>query len=81
MIQAVILAGGAGTRMGGQCKALINIEGKPFITRLIETLARAEVYNPLVLTYEWPLRAPDIQHLDDGGQRLGTGGALLPALP
>lgn len=81
MIQAVILAGGAGTRMDNQCKALINIEGRPFITRLIDTLARANVGTPLVLTHEWPLRAPDLRHLDDGPERLGTGGALLHALP
>ncbi len=83
MIQAVILAGGAATRMGGQCKALLNIEGKPFITRLIDMLERAEIYNPLVLTHEWPIRAPQINHLDDSsvGRRLGTGGALMHALP
>ncbi len=81
MIQAVILAGGVGSRMGRQCKALLNIEGQPFITRLIDTLARAEVHSPLVLTHEWPLRAPTIQHRNDGQQRLGTGGALLNALP
>lgn len=80
MIQAVILAGGAGTRMGGRCKALINIEGKPFITRLIDALAIAGVNRPLCLTHEWPLRAPDIWHIDEK-VRLGTGGALLNALP
>jgi NDP-sugar pyrophosphorylase family protein len=81
MIQAVILAGGAGTRMGGANKALTNIEGQPFITRLIDNLERVGVNRPLCLTYEWPLRAPDVYHYDEGPVRLGTGGALIHALP
>ncbi|HID45593.1 MAG TPA: molybdenum cofactor guanylyltransferase [Chromatiaceae bacterium] len=38
-ISAVILAGGRGSRMGGQDKGLVKLEGKPMIGHVISTIA------------------------------------------
>ena len=37
-VNAIILAGGKNSRMGGENKAFLEIEGKPIIRRLIDTL-------------------------------------------
>src|SRR4051794_4518890 len=52
LMQAVILAGGLGTRLGARTrdlpKALIPIAGRPFLAWLVEALAR-HGYRKLVL--------------------------------
>ena len=41
MIAALILAGGAGTRLGGADKAFIQLAGQPLITHLLTRLEPA----------------------------------------
>jgi molybdopterin-guanine dinucleotide biosynthesis protein A len=48
-MRAVILAGGKGSRMGGIDKALIKIEGKAIIERIVETI-RYVVHNILIVS-------------------------------
>lgn len=96
-MQVVILAGGLGRRIqgvaGGLPKSLIPVRGRPFIDHQLELLARCELRDILLCIGH--LGEQIIAHLDDGhrlGMRvaysredpdrlLGTGGALVRALP
>ncbi len=48
MIQPVVLAAGRSTRMGAN-KALLNLDGLPALTRLLEALKEAGLSNPIVV--------------------------------
>lgn len=91
-LQAVILGGGKGTRLGalaGGPKPLIEIGGRPFITYLIDNLRRFGVSDVVILA--GPFAADYAARLGDGaamGVRLalvpepspaGTAGALVHA--
>ena len=96
-MQMVILAGGRGTRVkaiaGDKPKALLPVAGRPFIDHQLELLVRngfAEVL--LCLGYgaaqiesfvgdgtRWGLRVTYVR--EDPDRLLGTGGALVNALP
>ncbi len=89
-MQAVILAGGLGTRLGARTrdlpKALLPIAGRPFLAWLVEALAR-HGYRELVLCighhgeqivdFLGAGRAfgLDVTYSKDGERLLGTGGA------
>jgi D,D-heptose 1,7-bisphosphate phosphatase len=94
MRQAVILAGGKGTRLrerlGGRPKPLVDFDGVPLLGRQIAALREAGFSDLLILVnhaadqIEDYCRSPEfadlsIQLLDDGEPR-GTAGALVHAL-
>jgi D,D-heptose 1,7-bisphosphate phosphatase len=94
MTQAVILAGGKGTRLAerllGKPKPLIEIDGEPLLGRQIRSLTANGVEHVVVLVnhradlIEDFIRsnAADIRItvLDDGPHPLGTAGAMLKVL-
>ncbi len=96
MKQAVILAGGKGTRLqarlGGKPKPLIDIGGIPLLERQLRLLSRHGFNCALILvSYGAQMiqeycrqradRNPEITILDDGNVPRGTAGAVLQALP
>lgn len=94
-MQAVILAGGLGTRLGSRTrdlpKALIPIAGRPFLAWLVESLAR-NGYRELVLCIghygeqiidflgQGDGFGVEARYSKDGERLLGTGGAIRQAL-
>lgn len=95
MKQAVILAGGKGTRLQerlrGLPKPLIDICGKPLLARQIELLKQFEYEEVLILVNHAAQQiidfcnshenwGIDIQCIDDG-QPLGTAGSVINILP
>jgi N-acetyl-alpha-D-muramate 1-phosphate uridylyltransferase len=94
-MQAVILAGGLGTRLGARTrdlpKALIPIAGRPFLAWLVESLAR-NGYRKLVLCIghygeqiidflgNGDAFGVEVSYSKDGERLLGTGGAIRQAL-
>jgi NDP-sugar pyrophosphorylase family protein len=96
MMQAVILAGGLGTRLHPITrmipKSLIEVAGEPFISHQLRLLKRQGIENIVICTgylsdmivgfvrygQKWGL---DIIYSSDGGELLGTGGAIKKALP
>jgi N-acetyl-alpha-D-muramate 1-phosphate uridylyltransferase len=94
-MQAVILAGGLGTRLGARTrdlpKALLPIAGRPFLAWLAEALARSG-YRQLVLCIGHhgeqivdflgggQAFGLDVTYSKDGERLLGTGGAIRQAL-
>jgi histidinol-phosphate phosphatase family protein len=95
MKQAVILAGGKGTRLSqrlaGLPKPLIDICGKPLLERQIELLKRYSFTHVLLLVNHGAQHIIDFcasrnnwgMHIDcvDDGEPLGTAGATLAILP
>jgi molybdenum cofactor cytidylyltransferase len=86
-IGAVLLAAGAGSRMGGRPKALLELEGHPLVVRQLNALSSAGVDELVIVlgTHAERIR-PLIEHMpitvvrnprpDDGqvsSQRLGLG--------
>ena len=94
-MQAVILAGGLGTRLGARTrdlpKALIPIAGRPFLAWLVEALLRSG-YRQLVLCIghygeqiveylgQGEAFGLEVTYSKDGERLLGTGGAIRQAL-
>ncbi|MEO8902487.1 MAG: NTP transferase domain-containing protein, partial [Polyangiaceae bacterium] len=94
-MQAVILAGGLGTRLGARTrdlpKALLPIAGRPFLAWLLEALQRSG-YSQVVLCIghhgeqirdflgEGQPFGLDVAYSKDGERLLGTGGAIRQAL-
>lgn len=48
-IAAIVLAAGAGTRMGGRPKALLTVDQQTFIARVVDTARRAGVARVVVV--------------------------------
>ena len=95
-LPVAILAGGLGTRLGeltgNSPKALIPIHGRPFIQIQLELLASQGVKEVVIclghfgekielLLNDLPLPDIRVKFSYDGATRLGTGGAVLNALP
>lgn len=94
MIQAVILAGGKGTRLagrlGGLPKAMIDVAGMPLLERQIRHLVEFGVTDIMLLVnhgaehiadFVAALGGSDLRiRLVDDGQPRGTAGAVLAAL-
>jgi NDP-sugar pyrophosphorylase family protein len=95
MMQVVILAGGLGTRLGALTaqmpKALVPVNGKPFLAHVIELLKEHGLTNVLVLhghhgdqlerTFgDGSSLGVSLSFRHDGPRLLGTGGALRSAL-
>ncbi|HYP98282.1 MAG TPA: sugar phosphate nucleotidyltransferase [Polyangiaceae bacterium] len=94
-MQAVILAGGLGTRLGARTrdlpKALVPIAGRPFLAWLVESLER-NGYRQLVLCIghygeqiidflgNGAAFGVEVSYSKDGERLLGTGGAIRQAL-
>jgi MurNAc alpha-1-phosphate uridylyltransferase len=96
MMQAVILAGGLGTRLHPIThtipKSLVEIAGEPFISHQLRLLKKQGVEDVVICTgylnymimdfvrygQKWGLY---ITYSHDGGELLGTGGAIKKALP
>ncbi len=91
---AAVLAGGRGTRLrpvvGDRQKVIANVGGRPFLTRLLDQLARASAREVVLLTGHGAARVSDALGGEYGGMRLtysaepgplGTGGAVRRALP
>jgi MurNAc alpha-1-phosphate uridylyltransferase len=97
MLATVLLAGGLGTRVAALTgeslpKAMLPVAGRPFIDYKLADLAEQGVDDVFVLVAH---RAGPLRHhlgdgraygtrvhvVDEGNRRLGTGGALLRALP
>lgn len=95
MIQAVILAGGKGTRLAsllrGRPKPLVSIAGVPLLERQLNTLKRAGIEDVLLLVnHQAAVIAEFVRSKSDFGLRIsladdgeprGTAGAVLAALP
>ena len=94
-MQAIILAGGLGTRLGARTrdlpKALLPIAGRPFLAWLLEALVRcgfAEVvlcighHGEQIIEFLGTGEAfgVNVAYSKDGERLLGTGGALRQAL-
>lgn len=94
-MQAVILAGGLGTRLGARTrdlpKALIPIAGRPFLAWLVESLARSGYRNLVLCIGHYGEQIIDflgageafgvsVSYSKDGDRLLGTGGAIRQAL-
>jgi len=93
-MQAIILAGGLGTRLGARTrdlpKALLPIAGRPFLAWLVEALERCG-YRELVLCIghhgeqiqdflgAGEAFGLEVRYSRDGERLLGTGGALRQA--
>ena len=94
-VTIAILAGGFGTRLGNLTrdvpKPMIEIAGRPYLERVIESFARCELRDIVLLTGH---RAETIEsHFGDGAEfgvrirysretePLGTGGAIREARP
>jgi NDP-sugar pyrophosphorylase family protein len=95
-MQAVILAGGLGTRLGERArelpKALMPIAGKPFLAWQMQALARSGFSEVVLCIAHLGAQIRDflgdgaafgvtVAYSEDGPERLGTGGALRRALP
>jgi len=94
--QALILCGGMATRLGalaaGRPKSLIEVAGRPFIAHQLEILKRNGIRD-VVLAVGHLAEAIDaevgdgarfglaVRYSHDGPARLGTGGAVMKALP
>lgn len=50
--QAIVLAAGASTRMGGRPKALTDLAGTPALVRIVDACEKADVPHPLVVLGE-----------------------------
>ena len=94
-MQAVILAGGLGTRLGERTrampKALLPIAGRPFLAWQLEALARCGFDHVLLCLAHFGDQIRDflgegaafgvtVAYSEDGPRLLGTGGALRHAL-
>ena len=96
-MQVVILAGGMGTRMkpvaGNLPKALVPVAGRPFIDHQLELLRKNNIKNVLLcIGYQGDMIEKHVGNGNSFGlkvdysrespdQLLGTGGALVNALP
>ena len=96
MLPIVILAGGLATRLGSiskkQPKSLIEINAKPFVDWQLELLIK-NGYTDFVFCLshladliqnhlgDGSKRGVKIQYSLDGEEQLGTGGAIIKALP
>jgi NDP-sugar pyrophosphorylase family protein len=96
MIPVAILAGGRATRLGPITattpKSLVKVAGQPFISHQLRLLRRENVESVVlcvghlgeaICAFVGDGRAfgLDVRYSFDGGRLLGTGGALLRALP
>jgi N-acetyl-alpha-D-muramate 1-phosphate uridylyltransferase len=94
--ELAILAGGLATRLGERTrslpKSLIEVAGRPFIAWQLERIAASGVESAVVCTGHLgsQIRAfvkdgsafgLEVAYSDDGADLLGTGGALVAALP
>ena len=94
-MQAVILAGGLGTRLGARTrdlpKALLPIAGRPFLAWLVEALVRSGYRQLLLCIGHHGQQIVDhlgngagygleVAYSQDGERLLGTGGAIRQAL-
>jgi NDP-sugar pyrophosphorylase family protein len=94
--EALILAGGLATRLGpltaGRPKSLIEVEGVPFVRLQLELLKRNGVRRAVLavghLAEAIEAAIGDgarfgvtVRYSHDGPARLGTGGAVMKALP
>jgi len=93
-MQAIVLAGGLGTRLGARTrelpKALISIAGRPFLAWLLEALVRSGFSQAVLCIGHQGERIMDfagtgsafgisLAYSEDGERLLGTGGALRRA--
>ena len=96
LFSAVILAGGLATRLGpitrNTPKALIEVAGKPFISRQLDYLRRQGITKAVVcvgylgeqiktVVGNGQAYGLTVEYSHDGPTLLGTGGALKRALP
>src|SRR4051812_25686446 len=94
-MQALILAGGLGTRLGTRTrtlpKALLPIAGRPFLAWLVEALARGGLRQVVLCIAHHGQQIQDylgdgaafgidVTYSEDGDHLLGTGGAIRQAL-
>jgi NDP-sugar pyrophosphorylase family protein len=95
-MQAVILAGGLGTRLGSRTertpKALLEVAGRPFLGWQLEKLASAGFSDVLLCIGHLGEQIREfvgdgahfdlsVKYSEDGPRLLGTAGALRTALP
>jgi NDP-sugar pyrophosphorylase family protein len=96
MLPVVILAGGLATRLGEMSdktpKCLVPIAGEPFIFHQLRLLQRNGVEKVVICVGHLGNQVQDavgdgsrfslsVQYSDDGPKLLGTGGAIMKALP
>ena len=94
--EALILAGGLATRLGPltarRPKSLIEVEGTPFVSLQLELLKRNGVRRAVLavghlaeaieaLVGDGARFGVEVRYSHDGPARLGTGGAVMKALP
>lgn len=83
---AIILAAGKSTRMNGEVKVLAEVNGRPLIRYLLDTLTEIGVLRPIVVVgYQQELVRQALASYDitfvDQGEPLGTGHAVKVCRP
>jgi len=91
---AMVLAAGLGTRMrpltNNRPKALVEVDGKPLIDYVLDRLAAVGVERTVINVHHFAdllqrhlatRKRPAIVISDERGELLGTGGAVVKALP
>jgi len=96
MMPVALLAGGVATRLGPITqsipKALVDVAGRPFIAHQLELLRAAGIRRVVLCVAHLAEQIEavvddgrgfgvEVAYSNDGGTRLGTGGALRRALP
>lgn len=96
MLPVAILAGGLASRLGGITKntpkSMVPINGKPFIDWQLRLLAKHKITEVVLCVSHLSEQIIDfvgdgshweinVKYSEDGSLQLGTGGALLKALP
>jgi NDP-sugar pyrophosphorylase family protein len=95
-LPVAILAGGLATRLGAITqtipKALLDVAGKPFVVHQLELLRAAGIQRVVLcvahladqieaVVGDGRAFGVEVRYSNDGGQLLGTGGAIRKALP
>ena len=96
LFPVILLAGGMATRLQPLTektpKALIKINGQPFISHQLRLLKKNNINRVVICTGYLGEQIRDyvgdgahyelaVNYVDDGAQLLGTGGAIVKALP
>ncbi len=80
LVSAVVLAGGRATRLGGANKALLEIEGRPIVARVVDALRPLADQIILVGHLSIGLDLPGVQVIPDPSPGAGTLAALRTGL-
>ena len=80
-IDAVVLAGGAASRLGGADKAMVDVAGSPLLSHVLAALATAGVDRPIVVGPRRTLGGPQPRWCREDPPGGGPVAGLAAALP